>query len=313
MSTFDIEEEYVTKFSYLIGYDVLTYFDLYRMFINNNFPLLLRYYQNSEEKPDQFSFSFLNKLKNESIVIDNMIKSNLQIFDNMWAWEILDFFEDSKIKIDTFLNLSRWTRSNKTTTGWDQIATQSPYVTGNYETLEQISEKIEGSNDSQNDWQKIALQNNLIELDYSTTGDKELNVSKRLNSNPNYFLNSVIDNLVEKRVYGRDIQKKLQFVNDDLLVLDYVDTVKQSVFILMSLRKGDVPEFPDLGINNLIGGNTASFFFVSLRNQLTNNFLSDDTLRNLNILSIYYKSSDIYIDFEVDTFYNLTINQTTKL
>lgn len=318
MTTLNVKKDSVEKFSYLINYDIGIFFDLYRIFVNDNLPNIVEYYSNKETVVDQYSFNYLSKLINQSIIIDNLIKTNLSIMDNMYAWEILDFFEDVKIKLATFDNLSKWTRSSKTKASWGQSSVQIDYTVGEYETLEEVSGKFFDSTLQQNNWQDIALQNNLTELEYTTKGGTILKINKDINISENLYLNSVVDNLVGKKMYGLDFNKKITFIVDsdgslDLDILSYEKTVVQSFEILLRLNKGDIPELPNLGKNNVIGNNVMTFYYVSLTKQLTATFATDDSLQDFSVLNIFYKNGDIYLKCSVNTFYNLTLNKETKI
>lgn len=313
-STLDISKDNLSSFSYLINYDLEIFFDLYRLFVNNNLPLIINFYSNADTSPDQYSFNYLKQLSSEAIIVDNLIKTNLPILKDMTCWEILDFFEDIKIKLSTFNNLQKWTRSNKTVTGWGQTSSQVPYQIGTYESLENISANVNGSKNSQDDWQQIAIDNNLTEIEYTTSGGVLINISKNAISNPILFLNSVIDSLSGIKLYGLDIDKKIKFSNNDFVVKSYNDTIIQAFEILLTLKKGDIPESPNLGINVAIGSNAMSFYYASLVKQLTDVFSTDDSLRNFGVSKIFYQNGDLYISAKCDTFYHLQIiDKTTKI
>jgi hypothetical protein len=314
-STLNVSINEISRFSYLINYDFIIFLDLYRLFVNNNLPLIISFYTNTNTPPDQYSFSYLKKLTAECITVDNLIKTNLPILTDMTCWEILDFFEDVKIKLATYNNLAKWTRSTKTVTGWGQTAAQIPYQLGNYETLEQVSGSLNGTATEQDDWQQIALDNNLTEIEYTTAGGITINITKNAINTPNLFLNSVIDSLSGVKMYGLDLDKKLSFVDNDFNIKSYNDTVLQSFKILLTLKSGDVPEFPNFGMNVMIGSNTMTFYYVSLSNQLKNNFASDDSLQNFAVKNIYYSNGDLYVNASVNTFYNLSLsnNQPIKV
>lgn len=313
-STLDISDDNLAAFSYLINYDLVIFLDLYRLFVNNNLPLIISFYSDTNVAPDQYSFNYLKQLTAEVIIVDNLIKTNLSILTDMSCWEILDFFEDIKTKIQTFNNLQKWTRSNKTATGWGQTSSQVPYQLGTYESLENVSANISGSKNSQDDWQQIAIDNNLTEIQYTTAGGVIVNISKSAIANPILFLDSVIDSLSGIKLYGLDIDKKIQFINNDISVKNYNDTVVQAFEILLSLKKGDIPESPNLGINGAIGSNAMSFYYASLVKQLTDVFATDDSLRNFGVTKIFYEGADLYVSAKCDTFYNLQIvDKTTQI
>jgi hypothetical protein len=76
---------------------------------------------------------------------------------------------------------------------------------------------------------------------------------------------------------------------------------------LITLKKGDVPEFPKFGIDaNLgVGSNQNIFQYKQLMMQLKEVFLSDDSLVNFNVKNYVYVDGDVFITYNVGTFYYL--------
>ena len=184
---------------------------------------------------------------------------------------------------------------------------------GDQQTMESISQNILQDLDSDDDWTKIAIQNDLKEVDWDIDGGTKLTLFReKFIQN---FVTSVIDNMVGENIYGLDIQKKFEFLDDDLKVLNYKDTVFQTVNILANLKKGDIPEFKSLGVNAglYVGSNIANLAYGSIVREITKTFASDDLFINFQIKEIKLKEDSFFINFQVETKYKLLVQSTALI
>lgn len=306
----------VDYFSMVTRYDVSTYLELYSIFIQSNQPQILQYYRERNANPDVTSFDFMEKLINEAIKLDNLIKIHKNAFGKVDHWELLVMLEEMRDKLETVKNTSKWIGSSKAKNSWHSTSIQSSHVLRQNETLEGVSLDLNGKQgNNQDDWVDIAMENDLLENDYSVDGGNRIQLSKGVATSPNYFIRSVIDTLVDQTMYGLDIDRKITFENDDMKVLGHNDTVKQSIDILILLKKGDVPEFPNFGIDAdlSVGGNAGQLFHSAIVRQLAAVFSTDDSLRNFNVIRALYENGDLHIDYSVNTMYNLTVSSTQKI
>lgn len=304
----------VTGLSGKLRYNLETYMDAYNIFVTTNLPAIQDYYTKVNAIVDTDSFDILALLLSESRKIDNLIKINKNKFQTIDEWEFVTFLEDIKMKLTTTDNLDRWLRSSKDKNSWRRSnVITSNYVLGQNETLERVNGYVQGDDNAQNDWVQLSLENQLMEKDYDTNGGTVIQISRLQSSLPNFSLKSVVDNLVGIKMYGRDFSQKFKFVNNDISALSYQDTVRQTVTILAQLKKYDIPEFTDIGVDQslAVGGNTSIFFYGSIERQLAEIFAMDDTLINFSIKKFAYANGDLFIDFDVDTFFN-SISQTQQ-
>lgn len=315
MAALEFDMTTIGRFSSVLRYNVETYLDLYRIFIRTNYPLIYNYFTKPKFAPDAASFDFLNAMTQESDKLNALLNIHSDSFSKVDDWNLLDFIEDVRIKLQTINNLSKWTRSTSTQNSWNATSVQSNIQLKRNQTIEDITLSILNDNNNQNDWSELAIENNLTEGDYSIRGGATLEITQPLGSSPNLFLRSIVDNLSGDKLYGLDFNNKINWVNNDLAVLSYIDTVKQSVNTLITLRKGDVPEFFDFGvdINLLTGLDLGSLSYVSIIRQLGNVFASDDSLRNFNITQFSYKDSVSNVSFSIDTMHDVTYKNTLPL
>lgn len=310
---FDLQT--LDRWNYYLRYNIETFLQLYSYFIENNLQAIVAFYEDSANNPDKESFNFLAALQAEMVKIKTLIKLNKNSFSYIDDWEMLDFLETVDTKLQTIDNTDKWTRSSQTQNSWQGNVIQTTYVLKDDETLEQVSEDVYGGTTSQDDWMRIAIENNLSEYDYQVKGGNQIKVTKRSLSSPNYYMSSVVDNLVNEKLYGIDINQKIAFINNDLAVLNYNDTVVQSVLILVALEKGDAPEFNAIGVDQTlaVGASFGSLKFSSIIRQLQQVFTTDDSLRGFGVTNISYNNGVLEITYQVNTLYNLTYGNTSSI
>lgn len=302
------DKDTVEYFSASIRYNLLTYIDLYSLFVSDYQKKIENYFKFENARAEVEAFDFLSSLIEEASKIDDLIKINKKSFNRIDHWEFVSFLDDIKNTLDTIDNTAKWTGSNKTRNNWRSISIQSNHTLNQHETLEDVVDNNYGG-DYQNDWTKLSIENNLYEKDYSVEGGNNLLITQNINNSPKYFVTSVVDSLINENLYGLDLNRKITFQNDDLLVANYNETVRQSVTILAGLKRGDIPEYPMLGIDPQlgIGNNVGMLVYSSITRQLEDTFSSDDTLANFNIIDISYENTNLTIDYSIDTFFNNTI------
>ena len=307
---FDIDT--VQKFSVVVRYDMEMFLQVYSYFLDNNQPNIERYFTEENYPPDANSFTALAQLIQEATKIANLIQIHSASFIQIDDWEFLEFFENIRTSLDSIDNTSKYSRSSKSQNSWQNSSSIPVSITlGEGQTLEEIQRKMFGGN-FDDDWVNIALQNNMSEEDYGVNGGELVVVNKQTGSTPNFFLNSVVDNLIGEALYGLDYPEKMTFdtTANDVLILSYNDTVLQSINILTTMKMGDNPEFPNMGIDPRIvsGSNYNLFRNAQIGTQMEKLFATNDTLQNFSMISISYKNGDMFMTYSVGTFYNNVYN-----
>jgi len=294
-------QDTLDNFKKITGINVNNLLSNFVYFVNNSYPNIVDYYAGRLSQPDQDSFNLLNKL---TIDFDNTIlifDINKRRFKTIDYWDLLDNLEDIKIKLSTITNISKYLRSSIAKGNYNTGVVYEQTLNYN-QTLENVSTVL-GSESPQNDWVNIALNNDLKEESYNTNGGNMLSIT--FDRNPNLLsMDSVIDNIVGEKMYGKDIYKNIGFENDDLKVLSYIDTVKQAIDTKINLKKGDVPEFPDDGYSNIVGSDIGAIQFPVLFRQLADVFAKDDSLTGFTLKNVNINKDTVLLDFEVNTRYN---------
>lgn len=311
----DITKDTIERFSKKIRYNVETFLDLYSVFIDYHQPTIQKYFQVPDQTPDADSFTFLDDLISRATTINDLIKINRQRFDRLDDWDMLDFFEDVRMSLDTIAQTSKYARSSKAKNSWMTTGIIYNHTLGQNETLENVATTQLLSTDKDNEWVNLALANNIFESDYGLDGGINVQIQNGVTYKPNMYLRSVIDTLVGESLYGIDLSKKITFQDDDVLQLSYKNTFLQSVGILILISKGDIPEFPLLGrdASISIGSNISAFDYQQLIRQMQDVFNTDDTIAGFNIVDFKYDSTDMYIEYQVNSFYNINYSALTKL
>jgi len=302
-------------FSTTLQYNVELFLDLYTTFINEFSSDITDYYRTNSVNANLDSFHYMERLREQIGIILSLVKVNKNSFFRTDHWEFLNSLEEINTKLDTLYNSSKWLKSSNVKGVYNNVSVQETYTLSENETLEDVRRKVSKDVNSQDGWINIAIENKIYENDYTVNGGVRLDVRRPLSSGAKYNLRSVVDTLIGERILGADISRKISFKDDDLEILNYTDTVNQAIDILITLRKGQVPEFPNFGIDVdiTVGSNYGKLFYSTFIRQLEDVFTSDDTLANFKVNKIQYNNGALFVDYEVDTFYDLTIKQQQKI
>lgn len=297
-----VEEESLNRFKKFTSFDIRFFLEEFIDFSENHRTRIINYYKGDTKENPKEAFNFLDKLIGDADEAIELAHLNKDSFDRFSDWNVLEEIENTRVKLNTTLNFSKYLRSSITNTSYNNDAEVDVTLKQN-ETLEQLANSL-GYSDPQNDWIDIAVRNNLQQEDYTTGGDVVLSVSYK--NSINYFrVNSVVDNIQGKNILGKDIQYKLEFdtSNDDIKTLGPEDTFKQAVRALARLRKGDNPFYPQDGINPslVVGSNLGGIAFPSLFRQMNNTFSTDDTISNFSITDITQQQTSLALDYSVES------------
>ena len=281
-------------------------------FFSNEFNDIVNFYSGNKNTLDRSQIKKLNSLSEKALYLQRIFRDNKSKFNTVDFWELLDIIEDIKVKLSTSQNMSKYLRSTINNSIDKKNGFVFDTILENQETLEDANLK-KLKNTYEEDWFDIALENDLKEIDWDISGGKELKLRKKIFQSD--LVTSMIDNTVGEKIYGRDIKKKLTFEDDDLKSLDYKETVNQTVEILASLNKGDIPEYREIGIPIGLykGSNFSRLNYSSIVRELNKNFSTDDLFSNFNVLEMEYKEGDLYIKYEVNTKYELVIIKNIRI
>ena len=282
VTRFDIES-YLSDFSQFILSDYQQIVDFYQKGSDLEAGVVDRVkslYQKMREITDLFNI-FSDRLSTQTVEI----------------WELLDVFETTKVTLLTVINSDRWMRSTKNIFQNNQISRD--FILKQGQSFEHLSMEL-GHADQQNDWSYIALNNNIREEDYSLEGGNKLKVS--FVNNQSFSVDTVIDSISGKKLYGLDVDRSMVFENNDLKILDYKETIIQQTEILVGLIKGSVPEFPFDGIDKgLSGSNVNAIQYPTLLRQQSRVFEKDGRYRSISVDTFDVKVDSLIVNFKIVT------------
>lgn len=282
------------EFKNITGFDVRSFIEDASAFLLSKSQILRAYYDGNDVNPEIFLIE-LDHLVNKYKEFTRVTILNSRIFDNVVFWELLDTVEDLGIKLLMITQYSRFLRSSRTSEfGGDMLTVNN--LMGQNDTVEKLANQY-GS-----DVLQTFIDNDLNEEKYTNEGGNLLKF--RFNRYKSIKIQTIIDNPIGKRVYGKDINKKFNFLSDDIEFLNPEDSVKQSFFILIGLRKGQIPENPDRGIdlNSIIGSNIKTIAYPTIVRQLIDTIRTDDSFEFIRIDGVSLKdNTNVFIDVSAKT------------
>ena len=298
--------DFAVKIGMPIG-TLTVFLDDFISFYDDRFPIIINYFSGKRNSIEESHVQFLVDLIARVEVIMGNVSTSESTFTTFLDWELVDYFEDIKTELFFVTKTSKFLRSSLTNYNFTGTV-EFDYSLKQGETLEDVAEGVIDAVDYNNDWVDIAQRNDLSELDYDANGSKVLVLGIRLTSR-NSAVKGVIDNISGQKILGRDINKNIGFVDNDLDVLSYDKTAEQSVLILSKVFRGDIPEFKDFGRQPVIGDAKYAFALTTTIREMSKIFSSDDTLTDFTVIEIVDKGSDIYMKFKVSTRRANIINQ----
>ena len=275
-------------------------------FFKKEYLTIAAYYNGDLKEIESSNFTTFQLLKEECSEMLIAFQNNSRYFNNIKWWELLEYIEAVSSRFDTLNSIHKWSRSSLGKNSYSaNLSVQ--YVSKQNQTLEKVSTDVLGLSEAE--WYDIAIDNDLAEEDYSLEGGQDLRLKASQNIQK-IEINSVVDVMVGKSIYGKDIKRQMQIVDNDIVTLDYDETILQSVDILISLKKGDNPMFPSMGLQSavVIGSNRATLNFPIIARQLGEVFSSDDSLKNFSLKELKVEEDNLLIDYEVQTRLNETFD-----
>lgn len=311
----ELDSTILADFKKITGKDISKYFRDAVNFFAGDYNAIVDYYTGNSTAISSIPFSNLDILIQENKDILEAFKEHARQFNNLKWWLLLEQVEEIDNRLATVKKINKWARSSVTNVAYNPNI-QIDYKLKQNQTLESVAAGIVGSNNPNDDWADIAIQNNLTEDSYSPEGGKQIKLVSNL-VNTGIKVNAVADVIQGRSINGKDVYKKIQWVVDqdgfrNLKVLGFDETILQAVNILANLKKNDNPDNPNNGLqSNLVAGsNRALFNFPVIIRQMSQTFANDDTLKDFKINSIQRDQDNIFIDFVVYNRVGEVISQT---
>jgi hypothetical protein len=280
------------KFKSVTGYDIKAFFKRFSDFSSTYYQSIINYYAGGQLNQD--AFFELDSLLNEVSIIEPLFGINTNRLDTLDMWEILDLFSETQIKLYTVKQTGKWMKSSRLTL--NDTGTKINRVQNQNETIEMIADDV-GYADIHNDWVDIAINNQVVEEEYTMDGGTIFTIV--LQNNFSVGLDNIVDYLTGKSVLGKDIARKINFVNNDLETVNFEKAIDQSFKIKIEAQKNSIPEFPFYGVDNeSIGTNVASISYPVLFKDLLTLFKQDKRWSEVNLIDIKRADDSIKMQFE---------------
>jgi len=226
-------------------------------------------------------------------------------------WNLIEFFDeiDTRLKVidklDKFLRSVRYDGHNETSFATEYMATD-------FDTPESIAAK--DRIDPQNDWIDIYIKNRKLETDYrAEEGGYNLTLGRQ--NLTQFNIESVVDNLIGDRVYGIDFDREFLFEDDDIKILTPRQTFVQSVDVLAFLKRADIPEYFQLGVEPdlTVGSNLGAISAPFITRQLQDSFSTDDTMLGFKVNDIKIEGTSVFIKYQVESFFNFITENSLEV
>ncbi len=291
------------KVNKILGIRVDTFLFDFVNFNEKYFFHIVDYYK-GEANRNQAIFSEMDRLEAVSLEIITGFQNNKTSFDNLKDWEVLEMVEEARAGIQMMFKVSKFLRSSIVLATYNNGIQNKDYMLKQGQYLEGVAWAELKSDDPNNDWTDISIDNNLNEESYTPRGLINLKLNY-VNQGTVNDIKVVVDNITGENILGKDILQKLTFYDvgdntDDLMVLEPRDTVIQASSILLNLSKNDNPEFWEDGIpSNLLGNTGTAFAYPIFFRELANIFSTDDTISSFQLNEIKLKSDVIFMEMEI--------------
>lgn len=294
------------SFQNITKFDLRQYFIDYRDFLTNDFPDVSNYYAGKTETIDAAKIKRLKDLITRSRNLLQQFSTFATKFSNVGFWELQQYCQDLNETLERITKLPKYNRVSKSPRGYKPYI-QASYSVGGMRTMEDVAREI-GETTTESE---LILNNDLEEENYDI--DKLSNINALVNNTYGVVVDTILETPVGKRVYGRDIQRKIKIENNDFKIVEWEDNVEQKVEILLMLEQGDIPEMPNLGRAVIEGSNYRDYNYTELLTDLRNIFYQDDLFAYVGITDVSYKDGDISVNVEVNTKYIYSTTKTITL
>ncbi len=311
-----LDSTILTEFVRITGKDLFGYFRQSAAFFAGDYNTIVNYYSGNTGSISSEPFANFKALQEENGKVFEVFKEHSRQFNNVKWWLLIEQIEEIDNRLKTLANINKWSRSSLTKVAYDPTF-QVDYTMRQKQTLENVS-ALEGSGNPNDDWADLAIRNDLQEEEYTPEGGVPLKLNfSRINRN--YTVTCVVDIINGKSIYGKDVDKRLQWTKTNgylnLKTLSYDETIKQAILILIKLKKGDNPEFPTHGLQTalVVGTNRSLFNFPVIIRQKSQDFANDDTLKNFTISNLNRDQDNMSLDYQVQTRIDEVISDTISL
>ena len=296
-------ESIVIEFQKVTKYPLVEFLAQYRNFMLNSYPEIDRYFSGETASIDNAHLIALKNLTTECGNCMSQFNNFANKFDKCGYWELMEYIGNLEDTIEKINKLPKFRRTSLTKRGYQAVVQVSADV-GGFRTMEDVANAVQNLNRDNYNWVDLMLSNDLNEGDWEIDKLTPLNVL--INNTVDVVVTTILDQPIGKRIYGKDINRKITFVDNDLDIKIWQDNIEQKCDILLSLKRGDVPENMLFGQNAelTIGVTSKSFSYPELVKNLQNTFLQNDLFQYVEITKFQYENGSMFMYCEIKTKYD---------
>ena len=184
---------------------------------------------------------------------------------------------------------------------------------GGQRTIDDVAQAVNEVNGGGASWVALMLNNDMNENDWEI--DKLSSVRVYVSNRTSIVVNSIIDMPLGQRIYGRDMNRKITFKDNDFLLIEYTDNVEQKCNILLELVQGDIPEFPMFGKDPVLtSSNIKSYAYPEIANQVEMLFKQNDLFKQASITGISFdENNSVMMKVNIKTKYDYQTEKTVNI
>lgn len=293
------------EFQNITKFDLLKYFTDCRDFFQNDYGEVYNYFSGKSENIDVYKISTLNNLVSRSSDLIRTFQTFSGKLGNVGYWELQQYCQDLRDTLERVTKLPKYCRTVKTSRGYKKYIQVSSDL-GGMKSTGDLAVELGGITEDE-----LILNNDLDEVKWEI--DKLSSVEGFVDNSTDVVVTTILEQPVGRNIYGKDICRFIDFEDNDLKIVKYEDNIEQKVDILLELHKGDVPEFPNLGKNIVVGQPYSNYNYSELISDIQDDFLQDDLFLSADIVDLSFENGDIKVKCEIRTKYSYSTTKSISI
>lgn len=297
----------VINFQNITKFQILTYFTDFKNFMQNDFPEISSYFSGKESTLSSEKIFNLNSLiKRSKLLLQQFINFSNKL-SNCGYWELQQYCQDLNDTLEKITKLPKYQRTSRGYRGYTPFIRVNTNI-GGMKTIEDVSREI---NSPGVDELSLIINNDLEEQDWDI--NKLSNIYACIDNKTDVVVTTILEQPINEKIYGKDISKKIKFIENDVEIKTYKENIDQKCLILLNLNKGDIPEIPFLGKNISFGKNVSDYNYVEFLKDIKSNFSQDDLFDSIEISEISFQNGDIIVSCNIKTKYSYSTTKKIKI
>lgn len=297
----------VKDFENVTKFHLLEYFEDYQSFMQNDFSYLSDYYSGQIEGVSAEITNNFNSLLERSKTLIQTFKNFSSKLSNCGFWELQQYCQNLNDTLERVTKLRKYYRTTKSVRGYQPYVKVTTNI-GGLKTLQDLALEIDSSGVTET---SLILDNDLQEESWEINELSSINAI--VNNQTDLVVESILESPVGSQVYGKDINKKITIIDNDLDIKKYEDNVEQKVDTLLTLNRGDIPELPTFGKNRLQGTTAGTYNYAELLKDIQSVFSQDDLFDFVEVIDISFVEGDLTVTCRVKTKYSYSTVKTFTL